>query len=388
MRTIDGIAVFGEIESGQAFAQIKRCAECAAGAALMGDHHAGYSMPIGGVAAYRGVVSPSGVGYDIACGNKAVRLACDTREVRHDIARIMDAIWERIPFGVGSFGDEAAEHEVFNHPAWAMPEVAPLKEMARQQLGSVGSGNHFVDILVDENEEVWCGVHFGSRGLGYKIADTFMRRHGCKDGMDEPPLFLDAESESGREYIAAMQLAGAYAYAGRDLVCKRVAALLGADILEEVHNHHNYAWLEEHGGEELWVVRKGATPAFPGQRGFIGGSMGDDSVIVEGVHHEIESAASFCSTVHGAGRVMGRMQAKGKYNRKSGECVRAGLVSRAMMDEWIAGKCVELRGAGVDESPHCYKRLDEVLRNHANTVKVLHVLKPIGVAMAGEDTRR
>jgi tRNA-splicing ligase RtcB len=180
-----------------------------------------------------------------------------------------------------------------------------------------------------------------------------------------------------------MQLAGRYAYAGRDWVCNEVARMLGAHILEEVHNHHNYAWRETHGGEELWVVRKGATPAFPGQKGFVGGSMGDISVILEGVESE-ESKYALYSTVHGAGRVMSRNAARGKINRRTGKVITPGAISREMMMEWVRRQGVELRGAGTDESPHCYKRLPEVLGFHRATIRILHVLKPIGVAMAGE----
>jgi tRNA-splicing ligase RtcB len=134
------------------------------------------------------------------------------------------------------------------------------------------------------------------------------------------------------------------------------------------------------------VVRKGATPAFPGQRGFIGGSMGDISVIVEGVKND-QAKWSLYSTVHGAGRVMGRREAIGKYDRRTGRCLRPGKVSRAMMDSWVASYGTELRGAGVDESPHCYKRLEKVLAAHAGTIQILHTLRPIGVAMAGPDER-
>ena len=179
-----------------------------------------------------------------------------------------------------------------------------------------------------------------------------------------------------------MHLAGAYAYAGRDWVCQRVARILGAEIVQEVHNHHNFAWRETHQGEELWVVRKGATPAFPGQKGFVGGTMGETSVILEGVENE-SAKHSLYSTVHGAGRVMGRMEAKGKVDRKTGQVVRPGKVSTEMMQEWVSRAGVELRGAGLDESPHCYKRLDEVLSEHGDSVRILHRLTPVGVAMAG-----
>ncbi|HEX7877976.1 MAG TPA: RtcB family protein, partial [Candidatus Eisenbacteria bacterium] len=181
-----------------------------------------------------------------------------------------------------------------------------------------------------------------------------------------------------------MELAGRYAYAGRDWVCEEVARLLGARILEEVHNHHNFAWRERHDGRDLWVVRKGATPAFPGQKGFVGGSMGDISVILEGVESE-ESKQALYSTVHGAGRVMSRTAARGKLNYRTRQVVTPGAVSREMMMDWVRKAGVELRGAGTDESPHCYKRLPEVLRHHAASVRILHTLQPIGVAMAGED---
>jgi len=180
-----------------------------------------------------------------------------------------------------------------------------------------------------------------------------------------------------------MKLAGRYAYAGRDWVCDRVVKILGARVLDSVHNHHNFAWRESHNGKDLWVVRKGATPAFPGQKGFVGGTMGETSVILEGIENE-QSSLSLCSTVHGAGRVMGRMEAKGKRN-KTGEWTRQPKVTQEMMDNWMSGSRVELRGGGVDESPHCYKRLPEVLAEHSDSVRVLHKLKPLGVAMAGKD---
>ena len=173
-----------------------------------------------------------------------------------------------------------------------------------------------------------------------------------------------------------------YAYAGRDWVCGRVAKILGATITEEVHNHHNFAWRETHGGKDLWVVRKGATPAFPGQRGFVGGTMGEISVILKGVENE-SAAESLYSTVHGAGRVLGRLQAKDTFDRKTGAAKRAGLVTQEMMDGWVKAAGVELRGAGLDESPDCYKRLPEVLAEHADSIRILHTLKPLGVAMAG-----
>jgi tRNA-splicing ligase RtcB len=244
------------------------------------------------------------------------------------------------------------------------------------------SGNHYVDIFEDEAGLVWVGVHFGSRGLGHKTATHFLKAAGASDGMDVDPCVIDATGDLGADYLACMELAGKYAYAGRDWVCDRVVKILGAHVTEEVHNHHNFAWREKHDGRDLWVVRKGATPAFPGQRGFVGGSMGEISVIIEGVEN-VDADQSLYSTIHGAGRTMGRMQAKGKVHRKTGEVMRVGLVTQAMMDGWVHAAGVELRGAGRDESPDCYKRLPEVLAEHAGSIRILHTLKPIGVAMAG-----
>ena len=294
----------------------------------------------------------------------------------------MDDVWEQIDFGIGRKNDERVDHSLFDSPAWKADAVAPLKEMARQQLGTVGSGNHYVDLFTDELDRVWVGVHFGSRGLGHKTATWFLKRAGASDGMDVDPCVIAADSDIGAQYIECMTLAREYAYAGRDWVCQKVAQILGGGILEEVHNHHNFAWRENHGGEDLWVVRKGATPAFPGQKGFVGGTMGENSVILQGIENE-SARHSLYSTVHGAGRVMGRMEAKGKTDRKTGEVKRVGRVTQEMMDGWLERGNVELRGAGLDESPDCYKRLPEVLAEHGDSIKILHTLTPVGVAMAG-----
>ncbi|MEM9420851.1 MAG: RtcB family protein [Planctomycetota bacterium] len=398
---IEGVPVWGAADPG-AVKQMMTCLETpeAAAGALMGDHHLGYSMPIGGVVAYHGMVSPSGVGYDIACGNKAVRLDVKADDVKRDIGKIMDMIYREISFGVGRKNQEQVDHELFDDETWDLVDglrirvnkCRDLKQLARQQLGTVGSGNHYVDLFVDEQDNVWCGVHFGSRGLGHKLASHFVEKGGGADGMYADAVVFHENSHLGESYIRCMQLAGRYAYAGRDWVCQKVARLLKTKIVEEVHNHHNFAWKEKQtidGCElDVWVVRKGATPAFPGQRGFVGGSMGDISVILEGVESQ-DSAAALYSTVHGAGRVMSRTQAAGKkrWDKKARGFVRKseGQISRSMMNAWVKKAGVELRGAGTDESPHCYKRLPEVLEAHGNTVRIVHTLTPIGVVMAGED---
>ena len=384
MKIIEGVPVWGDpIEEG-ALKQILNCSKAAEQVAMMPDHHLGYAVPIGGVVAYLDSISPSGVGYDIACGNKAVLTDLRAEDIQKDISRLMDLIWNNLSFGLGRRNDTTTvEHDLFDDNTWKLSAVSPLKQMARQQLGTIGSGNHYVDLFSDEHGRLWIGVHFGSRGLGHKTATYFLKAGGAKDGMNVDPLVIPVGSSIGSDYLACMTLAGRYAYAGRDWVCSEVARLLGAEILDEVHNHHNFAWRESHNGKDLWVVRKGATPAFPGQKGFVGGSMGDDSVILEGVEND-EAPYSLYSTVHGAGRSMSRTAARGKVNRKTGEVITPGAVSRQMMNEWIRARGITLRGAGTDEAPQAYKRLPEVLEYHKSSVKILHTLKPIGVAMAGE----
>ncbi len=404
MKYINGIPVFGTHEE-NTLAQAANCAKFADRFALMADGHLGYGVPIGGVIASKDRISPSAVGYDIGCGNKAVLTDMTGVELRAHIVKIMDDIWSTISFGVGRKNAERVDHPLFardGHIGWETDAAKPLKRKAEEQLGTIGSGNHYVDLFTDESDRVWIGVHFGSRGLGHGIASWFLKQAGASDDMNADPVFLNVNTGLGADYIAAMQLGGAYAYAGRDWVCQRVAKLLGAAILEEVHNHHNFAWREEHGGEMLWVCRKGATPAFPGQRGFVGGTMTEQAVILEGVNTSAQlgiegsarynQAASMFSTVHGAGRVMGRKEATGVIKpvkdatgKKTGEVrvVREPKVTEAMLQDAVTTAGVELRGAGVDESPFCYKRLPEVLAAQGGTVNVLHTLTPVGVAMAG-----
>lgn len=382
MQLIDGdIPVYGDPIDPGALAQIRQCRADSRvwKVALMGDHHKGYNVPIGGVVAYEDAISPSGVGFDIGCGNKAVLTDARLPDIQPNLAALVDDIAARIAFGVGRANPTPPDHELFDDETWKERFAAPHKQLARHQLGSVGSGNHYVDLFADDADRIWIGVHFGSRGLGHRLATHFLRAAGASRDMDAPPCVLGARDPLGEDYLRAMKLAGRYAYAGRDWVCARVAAILGAEILDSVHNHHNYAWEEEHFGRKLWVVRKGATPAFPGQRGFAGGSMGDISVILEGV----ESPASreiLCSTIHGAGRVMGRMEAKGKTRK--GKVIREPRIHRADMERWIAAKGVILRGGDVDEAPQAYKRIEAVLAHHGDTIKVTTTLRPLGVCMA------
>ncbi len=377
-----GVRIYGEHDA-KTIAQMERCMQIgsAVSGVLCADGHLGYAHPIGGVVAYEEHVSISGVGFDIACGNMAVRLDTPAAEIKPRINAILNDITRQVSFGVGRANAERVDHDLFDSDLWAAAGASGLKELARNQLGTVGSGNHYVDLFEDQDGFTWIGVHFGSRGLGHKITTMHLALAGAKDGMEVDPAVVHQDSEIGRSYIAGVQLGGLYAYAGREWVVERVRAIIGGAVTDTVHNHHNFAWRERHGDRDYWVVRKGATPAFPGQRGFVGGSMGDDAVILQGVESE-KSAASLYSTVHGAGRICGRMEAKGKRN-KAGEWTRQPRFTREEMDVWLRDKGVTLRGGDVDESPMAYRRLPDVLAHHADTIRFEHVLRPFGVVMAG-----
>ena len=397
--------VFGHHEK-KTLAQLERVAERAEHAALMADGHLGYVMPIGGVAAYRNQVSVAGVGFDIACGNAAIRtdlrlgdLGDSPGGLRRQLERIGDEIRDGLSFGVGGVNrsaDAPTDHPLFEDSAWrAVPSRyrAALLGKARKQLGSVGSGNHYVDIFADERDRIWVGVHFGSRGFGHTVASSFLAiGQGAEWGarVPESEVILDLDAPAGHDYWHLMKLAGRYAYAGREWAARKALQIIGGREVELVHNHHNFAWEEEHFGRTFVVVRKGATPAFPGQKGFVGGSMGDDAVILEGARDagpespaaELQARALY-STVHGAGRVMSRTAALGKRHRRTGKVLKRGRVSREMMAEWVGRKGVVLRGGGLDESPHVYRRLPEVLAAQGDTVSVLQTLRPLVVVMAG-----
>jgi tRNA-splicing ligase RtcB len=433
------IKTFGPVDA-RSLAQLERC--MAAGEAdfgvLCADHHPGYSQPIGGGIAYEGYVSPSGVGYDIGCGNKAVRtdLVRADLDVLGGVEPLMREITGRISFGMGVPAQERTDHPVLE--AIRSADFEPqrkLLQLAEPQLGTVGSGNHYVNLMEDESGQVWVGVHFGSRGFGHKTASGFLAlaqglafdAKSVEGEMDSPPVLFEVDSELGQAYISAMQLAGEYAYAGRDIVVAKVLEILDAHPTEEVHNHHNFAWREEHFGRTYWVVRKGCTPARPGQQGFVGATMGDESVILEGVESDENEQALF-STVHGAGRVMSRTQAAGRIRRrkryacrnhdcdrvfdidgvssnagvpKKGVCpdhpesglmkvwvdeqVKPGVVDWPAVQARLREQGIVVLGGGADEAQEVYKRLPEVLAAHGDSIRVTHTLRPLGVAMAGRD---
>ena len=290
---------------------------------LCGDHHIGYSMPIGGVIATQKSILPAGVGFDIGCGNLAVRTNLKASEI--PVARIMDEVFAQVSFGVGRNRDAK-----INLDDWSVIDTirkspikgqAALHQLAANQLGTVGSGNHYVDLFCeDATGDLWIGVHFGSRGFGHKTASGFLAiakgftftDHVKEDGMFAPPDLLSVDSPSGQDYLEAMRIAGEYAYQNREYVVKQVLSILGAEqVGTAVHTHHNFAWREQHFGQSWLVTRKGATPAFPGQLGFVGASMAENSVILQGVDSP-DSVLALYSTMHGAGRARGRRSASAR----------------------------------------------------------------------------
>jgi len=313
----------------------------------------------------------------------------------------MDKIYSQISFGIGRKNNQPVDHEVLDKISKAkFNPQRKLITLAKEQLGTVGSGNHFVDLFKDDEGYLWIGVHFGSRGFGHRTTMGFIALSKGKSfddkvnegSMDSPPILFDVKSELGQAYLEAIHLAGEYAYAGRDIVVDHVLKIIGnPQVTFEVHNHHNFAWREEHYGEKYWVVRKGCTPAFPNQLGFIGANMMNDSVIVEGIDSELSKQALY-STVHGAGRTMSRNEAAGKKKWKRDiegisrpVTIGRGKVNFEKVKYEMKQRGIELRGSGADEAPECYKKLDDVIFYMENTIKVIFRLHPIGVAMAGSD---
>lgn len=447
------VRAYGAIDE-KSLDQLSNCLAVEAGArgVLCADHHLGYSMPIGGVVAYRGLVSPSAVGFDIACGNAALCLGVPWREVAGDFEQaeaLAQHIASHLAFGVGRRGGDDAEMPSAVE-SMATPFQRSLLDKARAQFGTIGSGNHYVDLFEDADGVAWVGVHFGSRGFGYLTAQHYLAEAGARSAdMMAPPCVLPADSPLGIEYIEAMTAAGRYAYAARVWVIRKVAALvLGEESASRiefveptedisdgvvrgecgtyVHNHHNFAWYEAHGNAAWWVHRKGATPAWPGQFGFVGASMGEAAAIVVG-NDTNESRLAMRSTVHGAGRVMSRREAAGKtremkmwrcacgnnedadgsarlswkasappvcercsgqmYRFRGQRVVAPGRVEWPSVRMRLAMAEIALVGGGADEAPECYKRLDEVLAAHGDAISTVLRLKPRIVLMAGDGER-
>jgi tRNA-splicing ligase RtcB (3'-phosphate/5'-hydroxy nucleic acid ligase) len=363
------------------------------GGALMPDAHLGYGLPVGGVLATEGAVVPWAVGVDIACRMRlsVYDVSPDLIESRRD--DLTEMLLRNTNFGAGSKFKEGRrpEHEVLEDPAWeATTFLRGLKDTGRAQLGTSGSGNHFVEwgifeALGEVEGEAAFGPgrrylallsHSGSRGVGFQIANRYSKmakgRHPELDKGVADLAWLDLTSEEGEEYWLSMQLAGRFASANHAVIHDKVSRAFGEEVLTKVENHHNFAWVEEVGGREAIVHRKGATPAGLGVMGVIPGSMGDPGYVVRGRGDE----RSINSAAHGAGRRMSRTQA---FKTLSEERWR----------EHLAERGITLIGGSLDEAPAAYKDVETVVSMQGDLVDLVGRFTPKIVRMdAGGGPRR
>jgi tRNA-splicing ligase RtcB len=379
------LRVWGEGLEPEALQQIKNAASLpvAVSAALMPDAHVGYGLPIGGVLATENCVIPYGVGVDIACRMKLSVYDVPGSDLDRMRDRLVGILNRETLFGTGAAFRTPHAHAVLDADWSSIPAVARVFDRARAQLGSSGSGNHFVEwgVLSLDVPELGLGPgeylallsHSGSRGAGAQIASHYSRL--AMDLHPELPpelqrlAWLDLDSEPGQEYWTAMNLMGEYAAANHAVIHRKVHRALGAELVAGVENHHNFAWKEQHGERELIVHRKGATPAGVGVLGVIPGSMASDCFVVRGKG----SAASLDSASHGAGRVMSRTAAKQRFQWDQ---VLPVLRERG----------VQLLSAGIDENPFVYKDIHQVMAQQGDLVEIVARFQPriVRMAEAGE----
>jgi tRNA-splicing ligase RtcB len=357
--------------------------EVAVSGALMADAHVGYGLPIGGVLATDNAVIPYAVGVDIACRMRLSVLDVDLQQLQRDSDRLAKVLQKQTVFGVGGKHQRPLEHEVLAEDWQALAITRELFDRARAQLGTSGSGNHFVefglltlqkpDLGLEAGSYVALLSHSGSRGAGASVANHYSRLAMSLHPQLPPELkrlaWLSLDSDPGREYWAAMELMGKYASANHALIHQRVAVALNARVLATVENHHNYAWKEQHGGREVIVHRKGATPAGAGVLGVIPGSMAAPGYVVRGRGR----AASLNSASHGAGRAMSRTAAKNQFRWPA-------------VKPLLAAANVRLISAGLDEVPGAYKDIHRVMAAQADLVEVIARFDPriVKMAEAGE----
>jgi tRNA-splicing ligase RtcB len=373
----------------QALAQMENALRLpvAVAGALMPDAHVGYGLPIGGVLATADAVIPYAVGVDIACRMR-LSLYEDPPEVLTQRAvDLRKALLERTRFGMGEEWERSDRpaHAVLDDPAWGETQLLKsLKSKAQSQLGTSGTGNHFVEWGVfrlysdDEALGLKAGEytallsHSGSRGVGFKIANAYsdlaMRLHSSLDKSVRHLSWLPLASEPGEEYWRAMELAGRFASANHEVIHQRVQRAAGLREAAVIENHHNFAFRERLAdGSEAIVHRKGATPAGVGVLGVIPGSMGDAGYVVRGRGE----AQALNSASHGAGRKMGRRAA-------------LNAISQRDRDTYLRERGVTLLGGGMDESPQAYKDIEAVIAAQDELVEVIGKFTPRIVRMADE----
>jgi tRNA-splicing ligase RtcB len=356
--------------------------------ALMPDAHVGYGLPIGGVLATDNAVVPYAVGVDIACRMKMTVLDLPVRDLERHPERLTRALEAETRFGVGATFKNRRQHEVLDADWNISPVTRQNKDRAWAQLGTSGSGNHFVEFGLFTAQDPIQGLeagtylallsHSGSRGTGAAVCDHYSRiafsQFPDLPGELKRLAWLSLDSEAGQEYWAAMELMGRYAAANHSLIHQHVAENLGARVLLDVENHHNFAWKERHlieGVErEVVVHRKGATPAGAGVLGIIPGSMASPGFVVSGRGN----AESLNSASHGAGRVMSRTQASKTFEWKK-------------VNAFLREQGVTLISAGLDEVPMVYKNIHEVMAAQSDLVTVLGRFDPKLVKMAPHGER-
>jgi len=350
--------------------------------ALMPDAHSGYGLPIGGVLATDNAVIPYGVGVDIGCRMCLSVFDIDPGELLQKEAYFTRELKQATLFGGGRQFDQTTSHEVLDRPEFdEIPMLRRLQGRAARQLGSSGSGNHFVEfgvVDIDEEDAIlglkpgkYLGLlsHSGSRALGASIADHYTRIARQKrrlPGEVNNLAWLDLNEQEGCEYWMAMNLAGDYAMACHHVIHGKIATVLGRQPIARVENHHNFAWKEIHEGRELIVHRKGATPAGKDVLGIIPGSMTAKGYIVKGKGE----VSSISSAAHGAGRKMSRTAA-------------AGSITHELLKNTLQEHGVKLLGGGLDEAPQAYKNIEEVMRSQGKLVDTIGLFTPKIVRMDG-----
>jgi tRNA-splicing ligase RtcB len=375
------LRIFGRHDA-NTLAQMETCLATGSAAAgvLCADGHLGYNHPIGGVVGYEDHISISGVGFDIACGNKAVRLDTRFEDVAPRVGTILRDIARNVSFGLGRANKEKVDDPLFESDLWQAAGVSDLKKLAREQLGTVGGGNHYVDLFRDDEGFVWIGVHFGSRGLGTRSRPSISRPPRPRAICWHPPRSSATRRRQGYSGGSgarrALRLCGPRLGDGEGApqhrrACDRTWCITSQLLLARTARASRPVGRAQ-----------GRHPGLPGQRGFVGGSMGDDARDPAG-RGQAPRAAALYSTVHGAGRVMSRSEAKGKVDRKTGRTIRPPRVDEGEMRRWLVQKGVQVVGGDLDEAPQAYRRLPDVLAEHGGTVEVEHVLHPFGVVMAG-----
>lgn len=354
--------------------------------ALMPDAHVGYGLPIGGVLATEEAVIPYAVGVDIACRMRLSVFDAPPNLIDRQQDRLKKVLRENTRFGAGAEWKPPREDPILDDPDWqATPLLRHLKETKGvPQLGTSGSGNHFVEFgqldVVEFDPALGLAPgsylallsHSGSRGVGYQIAEHYSKRarelHPELSKDLAHLAWLDIASEAGQEYWLAMNLAGRFASANHRVIHRQIAGAAGLQVLATVENHHNFAWQEAlPDGRRVYVHRKGATPAGKGVLGVIPGTMGDVGYVVRGRGHP----ASLNSASHGAGRQMSRNEAFRRITKK-------------MRDEYLRERGVELLGGGLDEAPQAYKNINDVMNAQRDLVDIIARFKPRLVMMTDD----